>query len=117
MSRVWRAALVMLGVMMAVTGCKSLSCNAPPEYGNADSIPSLKIPPGLDAPDTRGGLKVPELGTPDRPRADAEGCLDEPPSYFPERVRGDFPKGDRPQPPQPTGQAPQPPPKTPEPTT
>jgi hypothetical protein len=116
MGRVWRVLLVMLALVV-FAGCRSFSCNAAPEYGNSDSIPPLKIPPGLDAPDTRGGLKVPELGTPDRPRTDAEGCLDDPPSYFPERPRGDFPKGDRPQPPQPAGQTPQPTTQTPEPTT
>jgi hypothetical protein len=87
--------------LAGITGCKSLTCNAPPAYGNADSIPPLQTPVGLEAPDTRAGLKVPELSTPGRPRTGAEGCLDDPPSYFPERQRGDFPKGDRPQPPQP----------------
>jgi hypothetical protein len=81
----------------ALAGCKSFTCDAPPDYGNDDSIPPLNVPPGLDAPDTRNALKVPELKTPDRPRTDAEGCLDAPPSYFPERTRGDFPKGDHPQ--------------------
>lgn len=85
--------------LLGLAGCKSMSCNGSPEYGNADSIPSLKVPVGLDAPDTRNALKVPELDTPDRPRTDAEGCLDKPPSYFPERQRGDLPRGDRPQPP------------------
>ena len=85
--------------LAGLAGCKSLSCNAPPEYGNSDSIPSLNVPAGLEAPDTRNALKVPELDTPDRPRTDVEGCLDAPPSYFPEHQRGDFPRGDRPAPP------------------
>ncbi|HZF27047.1 MAG TPA: hypothetical protein VEZ88_12360 [Steroidobacteraceae bacterium] len=95
--------------LMTLAGCKSLSCNAPPDYGNDDSIQPLNIPAGLDPPDTRNALKVPELKTPDRPRTDAEGCLDDPPSYFPDRPRGDLPKGDRPQAaPQPKAQAPAP---------
>jgi hypothetical protein len=97
MNRVWRLMALVMVCAAGIAGCKSLSCNAPPEYGSADSIPLLRVPPGLDAPDTRAALKVPELTTPDRPRTDAEGCLDDPPSYFPERQRGDFPKGDRPQ--------------------
>jgi hypothetical protein len=97
MNRVWRLMAPVMLCVAGIAGCKSFSCNAPPAYGNSDSIPSLQIPVGLDAPDSRGALKVPELKTPDRPRTDAEGCLDDPPSYFPERQRGDFPKGDRPQ--------------------
>jgi hypothetical protein len=101
MSRVFRLVAMVVLCLAGITGCKSLTCNAPPAYGNADSIPPLQTPVGLEAPDTRAGLKVPELSTPNRPRTGAEGCLDDPPSYFPERQRGDFPKGDRPQPPQP----------------
>ncbi|HEY7377305.1 MAG TPA: hypothetical protein VH542_01325 [Steroidobacteraceae bacterium] len=91
----WLAPLVVGAAALA--GCKSTSCDAPPDYGTGESIPPLNVPAGLDAPDTRNALKVPELKTPDRPRTDVEGCLDAPPSYFPERTRGDFPKGDRPQ--------------------
>ena len=97
MSRVCGLMVLVTLCLAGIAGCKSLNCNAPPSYGNDDSIPPLQVPVGLDAPDTRAGLKVPELSTPDRPRTDAEGCLDDPPSYFPERQRGDFPKGDRPQ--------------------
>lgn len=99
MSRIrWSMALAVLG-LAGLAGCKSMSCSAPPAYGNSESIPSLKVPVGLETPDTRNALKVPELAAPARPRTDAEGCLDDPPSYFPERQRGDFPRGDRPQPP------------------
>ncbi len=99
MSRIhWSMSLAVLG-LAGLAGCKSMSCNTPPAYGNSESIPSLKVPVGLETPDTRSALKVPELDAPARPRTNAEGCLDDPPSYFPERQRGDFPRGDRPQPP------------------
>ena len=57
-------------------------CKGPEGYSNATSVPSLKIPAGLDSPDTRGALRVPDLNTPEPPpRKKSQGCLDEPPTY------------------------------------
>jgi hypothetical protein len=76
-------------VSACVAGCKSYSCDAPQNYGNGDTIPPLDIPAGLEPPDTRNALKIPELAEPERPRTKAEGCLDQPPSYFPDRRVGE----------------------------
>ena len=43
--------------------------------------PALKIPPGLDQPDTRGAVRVPELNEPEQPRGKKDPCLSMPPSY------------------------------------
>jgi hypothetical protein len=52
-------------------------------YAQAESIPPLRIPSGLQAPDTRGALRVPEAEGP-APAALPEGtCLDQPPRYAP----------------------------------
>ena len=86
--RVIGAALLVLGALL--TGCRSYSsCSEPSNYGSGESIPPLEIPPGLEPPDTRNALKIPELAEPERPRTDAEGCLDQPPSYFPDRRVGE----------------------------
>ena len=47
----------------------------------AQNNPPLKVPPGLDAPDTRNAIKVPDLNEPERPRSKNEPCLSQPPSY------------------------------------
>ena len=77
-------AFVILALAFAVTGCSrvfSSNCNKPAAYANAQSLPPLQIPAGLDAPDRRGVLKIPELSAPDAPRNKGDPCLDEPPRY------------------------------------
>lgn len=78
-------AVVMLAASAA--GCRTYSCDAPPS-GTGDSIPPLEVPAGLEPPDTRNALKIPELAEPEPPRTEADGCLDAPPSYFPDRRVG-----------------------------
>jgi uncharacterized lipoprotein len=57
-------------------------CKGPAGYADAASVPPLQIPAGLEAPDTRGALRIPDLNTPEPPpRTRAQGCLDEPPPY------------------------------------
>ncbi len=65
------------------SGCRHLAggdCNKPQPYDTAAELPALRIPPGLDAPDTRGALKVPELSEPEAPRDPKARCLQEPPA-------------------------------------
>lgn len=69
---------------LALGGCSSLrsSCHDPAPYTQAQSIPPLKIPPGLEAPDTRSALRIPELNEPaPPPRKPGDKCLDEPPPF------------------------------------
>jgi len=80
---------LLVGVVCATSGCNpfrkknaNLVCKGPEGYATAASAPPLQIPPGLQSPDTRNALKVPDLNTPEPPtRKQSEGCLDEPPPY------------------------------------
>ena len=61
-------------------------CREPEGYANAAEEPSLRVPPGLQAPDTRNALRIPDLNTPAPPqRTKEQGCLDQPPPYTVER--------------------------------
>ncbi|HEX4377222.1 MAG TPA: hypothetical protein VHZ99_08725 [Steroidobacteraceae bacterium] len=61
---------------------KDAGCREKPFSLNTDNRPPLKVPDGMDAPDTRSAIKVPELDTPERVRAKNEPCLSRPPDYF-----------------------------------
>ncbi len=65
-------------------GCKRLfasTCNKPQLYAEAQSLPPLRIPVGLDGPDTRAAMKIPDLNEPEAPRKPEDSCLEEPPAY------------------------------------
>ena len=72
----------------ALAGChhgilKNHTCNKPQPYNAAQSIPPLRVPTGIDAPDTHAALKVPPLNEPTPPpRNLRDPCLDEPPHYL-----------------------------------
>lgn len=59
-------------------------CDKPAVYADAPEAPLLVVPEGVEAPDTRNVLRIPEVKTPERP---PDGrCVDAPPSYFPNRT-------------------------------
>ncbi len=80
---VWRAvALSMLCVLAA--GCRVFrtSCNEPAAYQAAQTGAPLKIPPGLQTPDTTQALKIPPLKEPKPPpRQGSDNCLEAPPPF------------------------------------
>lgn len=84
----FRAAWVLAAVVPLLSGCQTWraitarSCTKPRHYTLARTIPPLKIPIGLDAPDTRDSLVVPSLKGPTPPPPAGQPCLDAPPSYF-----------------------------------
>jgi hypothetical protein len=57
------------------------SCNKPQDYQQAQSNPPLHMPVGLEAPATRGALRIPELREPEVPRKLTDPCLEEPPKF------------------------------------
>jgi uncharacterized lipoprotein len=80
--------VVVLAVGVALSGCHTLhslthSCEADTYgYNKAGSIPPLRVPEGLDPPDTKNSLQVPELNTPPPPpRSSKDPCLEEPPKF------------------------------------
>ena len=89
MKRMKSVLKVGLVVALAVSmgGCKvlrstSASCHKKQPYMAASSVPGLKIPAGLDVPDTTNALRVPDLKEPAPPaRKGKDPCLDEPPAY------------------------------------
>jgi uncharacterized lipoprotein len=72
---------------VALGGCKVIrstasSCHKTQPYMAASSVAPLKIPPGLDVPDTTNALHIPDLKEPaPPPRKGREPCLDEPPPF------------------------------------
>jgi len=80
------AVLCLAGVFLLLGGCKTLrgvnSCHKAQPYMAATSVPPLKIPQGLDVPDTTSALKLPVLNEPAPPRRTSkEPCLDAPPAF------------------------------------
>lgn len=73
----------------ALAGCHTIhrefrakSCNEPQAYQQARSIAPLKVPVGVDPPDTRTTLQIPQLDVPaPPPRKPTDPCLDEPPAF------------------------------------
>ena len=63
-------------------GASAKACHSPQPYQKAASVPPLKIPTGLDAPDTTNALHLPVLSDPPPPpRTGKQPCLDEPPPF------------------------------------
>jgi uncharacterized lipoprotein len=56
-------------------------CKEPQVDPRVQSLPQLQVPTGLDAPDTRTGVKVPPLAEPETVRAATDPCLTRPPPY------------------------------------
>ena len=76
--------MLSVAVVLLASGCRSSGnvCEKPGIYTQAQSAPPLRIPVGLQTPDTRQALRIPELNTPEPPpRRKGDACLDEPPKY------------------------------------
>lgn len=71
------------GGLLLLGGCKGLvgNCHKPQAYSSAQSLPPLHIPVGLDGPDTRAAVRIPELNEPAAPRGKNDPCLEEPPRF------------------------------------
>ncbi len=89
-SAVLRRALLCAAAAFALAGChhgitkafKAKDCNRPQPYDRAQSIAPLRVPPGVDPPDTHTALRVPAYNEPTPPpRRLTDPCLDEPPPF------------------------------------
>jgi uncharacterized lipoprotein len=80
-----RTLMALIGLAAATGGCglfrPDQSCHKPQPYESSKSIARLKVPAGVDAPDTRDALVVPHVDAPEAPRSRSGACLDEPPRY------------------------------------
>ena len=80
------AALIAAAVLL--NGCHLLhgfqpDCHKRQEYQRAVQLPPLKVPQGLDSPNTQGALVIPTVGLVAPPPGPHEACLDTPPRYRP----------------------------------
>ncbi len=78
--------IITAGVLLS--GCHIFTklnpdCHTPQEYQHAVSRPPLKVPEGLDTPNTQGALVIPTLEVTPPPPGPKEACLDIPPRYQP----------------------------------
>ena len=86
MKSVLRSGLL-LAMVLALAGCHVFrsaenSCHKKQPYMGATSVAPLKIPSGLDVPDTTNALHIPDLKEPaPPPRKGKAPCLDEPPPF------------------------------------
>lgn len=84
-ARSWPLATCVL-LMLAQSGCAlrhhgKERCHEPAIGGDSKDLPPLKVPAGLDAPDTRNAIKVPPLSEPEVPHLPSDPCLSQPPSF------------------------------------
>jgi uncharacterized lipoprotein len=85
-----RAILVITAASL-VSGCHMFShwtnritdCHRPQEYQRAVQAAPLKVPPGLDTPNTQGALVIPTVELAPPPPGVHDACLDAPPRYKP----------------------------------
>jgi uncharacterized lipoprotein len=74
--------LPFVGGCHAFRSASAKACHGSQPYQQAKSVPPLKIPSGMDAPDTTNALRLPALNEPaPPPRKGREPCLDEPPPF------------------------------------
>jgi uncharacterized lipoprotein len=81
--------IVFIGAATLLCGCHSISkrlnpdCHVKQEYQQARQVALLKVPEGLDSPNTQSSLVIPTVElAPPPPRAQ-DTCLDVPPRYKP----------------------------------
>ena len=78
--------LITAGALMS--GCHLFSklnpdCHSAQEYQHALSAPPLKVPAGLDSPNTAGALIIPAVTDAPPPPGPHDTCYDIPPHYQP----------------------------------
>jgi uncharacterized lipoprotein len=92
-----RNVVVLVAAGLGLSGCHILHpsrycSNDTNGYKKATSVAPIRVPLGIDPPDTKSALQIPVLNTPALPpRGPKDPCLDEPPKFT-------EPKGPRPPP-------------------
>jgi uncharacterized lipoprotein len=80
-------AILMIAAATLMSGCHMFSrvsdCHRPQEYQRAAQVALLKVPPGLDTPNTQGALAIPTVQLAPPPPGPHDACLDAPPRYKP----------------------------------
>jgi uncharacterized lipoprotein len=79
---------VLIAAAALMSGCHLFSkltpdCHTRQEYQRAGEVAPLKVPAGLDSPNTQGALAIPTVALALPPPGPKEACLDIPPRYEP----------------------------------
>jgi uncharacterized lipoprotein len=80
--------LTVAGATWLLSGCHMFGklnpdCHHPQDYQKASQAAPLKVPSGLDAPNTQGALTIPTVELAPPPPGPKDACLDVPPRYKP----------------------------------
>jgi len=80
--------LTLIAVAALLCGCHLFNkltpdCHSAQEYQHAGQVPPLKVPAGLDSPNTQGALVIPTVVAAPPPPGPKDACLDVPPRYKP----------------------------------
>jgi uncharacterized lipoprotein len=80
--------LMLIAASALMSGCHLFSklnpdCHSKQEYQHALSAQPLKVPPGLDSPNTAGALVIPPVTDVPPPPGPKDTCYDVPPRYKP----------------------------------
>jgi uncharacterized lipoprotein len=79
--------LAMMAAALLLNGCARLlhgfapDCHKRQEYQRAAQMAPLKVPPGLDSPNTAGALVIPPVTDVPPPPGPKDTCYDVPPRY------------------------------------
>jgi uncharacterized lipoprotein len=79
---------MLIAAAALMSGCHIFSkltpdCHAPQEYQRAGQVAPLKVPEGLESPNTQGALVIPTVALALPPPGSKDTCLDVPPRYEP----------------------------------
>jgi uncharacterized lipoprotein len=77
---------MLIAAAALMSGCHLFSkltpdCHTPQEYQRAGQVAPLKVPEGLDSPNTQGALVIPAVAVALPPPGPKDTCLDVPPRY------------------------------------
>jgi uncharacterized lipoprotein len=100
---------MLIAAIALMSGCHLFSkltpdCHTPQEYQRAGQVAPLKVPDGLDSPNTQGALVIPTVGVSPPPPGKKDACLDVPPRYVaapPNKAASELPVAVPPPPPPP----------------
>jgi uncharacterized lipoprotein len=78
--------LILIAAAALSSGCHLFGkltpdCHTPQEYQRAGQVAPLKVPPGLDSPNTKDALVIPTVELAPPPPGPKDACLDVPPRY------------------------------------
>jgi uncharacterized lipoprotein len=74
-------AALLSGCLSHIVSRLNPDCHTQQEYQHATQVAALKVPEGLDSPNTQGALVIPTIGVAPPPPGPNDSCLDLPPKY------------------------------------